>query len=220
MSTLQLPTLPLCPPAPAAEVDLSTVTVEAYVESDEDHHGEDPDYMPEDTCTSQSDDEDLVRDSADEQGDAAACEPPRKKKRNDRQKSIPPLGKPCDEEKCSKKCSKNISESRRKVILDAYWGMTTNERRSWIFHQVSRGEKHRSTTGSGHTSRRNMTYTYHYGRSHEVCKTFFLTSLEYHSKNDKPVMTALRSASLSEVASPRDKRGRHPPSNKLNKGVI
>lgn len=68
-----------------------------------------------------------------------------------------------------------------------------------------------------------MTYAYHLksddGIVHDVCKSFFLTTLGYHSKNDRLVMTVMGS-SLSAVTSPKDRRSRHDPANKLNTSPI
>lgn len=139
-------------------------------------------------------------------------------------KNFMSLGIPCDEGRCPRKCSINISCNRRQEILNEYRSMDNEERKVWVFNSVRRGLKRKNTTGPGHVSRRHMTYSYHLegedGGEYDVCKTFFLATLGYHPRNDKVIMTVLRAPSCESIALSRDRRGRHVPSNKLDTNAI
>lgn len=159
--------------------------------------------------------------SADDQDVSAGEERPQKRARTQTQrihnaKAKHPMKQGC--QKCAKDCSQHISQEKREEIWRSYWDLSYNEQKQWLFHNIKRGEIGRSTTK--HVSRRDASYTYTLkdsgGVAHVVCKTFFLETLGYHRKNDKPVVTALRNA--AEVVSPStDRRGRHRPANKLNR---
>ncbi|XP_039542041.1 uncharacterized protein LOC120489360 isoform X2 [Pimephales promelas] len=146
--------------------------------------------------------------------------PPTASERPSNNSKIPPLGVPCDINKCTKQCTIKISHDRRKEILDAYWSRNLHERKSWIFSSISKA----ATKKHSRTSRRKLTYSYHFkdenGQSHAVCKLFFIATLGYNPKNDRFITTVVQSESLESVMSSRDRRGMHVPSNKLNYGPI
>ena len=60
------------------------------------------------------------------------------------------------------------------------------DRKSFIFHMLSKDKTKRLTTGG--PSKRKYSYKYHldddHGKRHEVCKVMFLSTLGYHPKND------------------------------------
>ena len=111
-----------------------------------------------------------------------------------------------------------IPQARREEIWNSYWNMSYNERKQWMFHNVERTERGRST--KEHVSRRTCTYVYRLtdaeGVSHTVCKDFFLATLGYDRKNDKAVVTAFRT-DPGAVTPHRDKRGKHEPANKKDR---
>lgn len=160
-----------------------------------------------------------------EDGDLIS-EPPMKKPRDDPpsgDSNIPPLGAPCEKDKCKKHCTFNIAYERRRAILQAYWSASTNERKAWVFSSITKAptKKHQPPE---RTSGRKLTYSYHlkdeHGQPHEVCKVFFISTLGYHQKNDRFITTAVQSESLDAVLSSKDRRGRHSPANKLDCGPI
>ena len=122
-----------------------------------------------------------------------------------------PIWEGCDDS-CKKECSTKITTERRKEIWSGFWKLRYNERKAWLFHNIKRTTTARNTTG-GHISRRQLTYSYYLkdgsGNNHTVCKIFLLTTLWYHPKNDKAIVTAMKSESVSAVTPARDKRGLH-----------
>lgn len=176
-----------------------------------------PTYIPSQDNTG---DEVIVSPEPPKKKSRASISPPKASERPSNNSKIPPLGVPCDINRCTKQCTFNISHDRRKEILDAYWSRNFHERKSWIFSSISKA----ATKKGSRTSRRKMTYSYHFkdenGQPHEVCKLFFIATLGYHPKNDRFITTAVQSESLDSVMSSRDRRGMHVPSNKLNYGPI
>lgn len=134
----------------------------------------------------------------------------------DNQKT-PHIRKPCGL-MCKKKCTNKITESQRRDICGAYWKMTYPDRKSFIFHMLSQEQTKRHTTGG--PSRRKRSHKYHLnddkGQRQEVCKSMFLSTLGYHPKNDRLIMTVFGSTDSSGLAPPQERRGRHTPGNKLD----
>ena len=131
----------------------------------------------------------------------------------------PRMGKPCGP-KCRKKCWDKISEERRKEVFHTYWIMTYTEKRSFIFHMVSQGQTARLTSTG--PSRRRKSLAYHItddlGKPQDVCKTFFLTTLGYHLKNDRLINTVISNTTPSSLSPPQERCGKHAPFNKIGSG--
>ncbi|KTF84572.1 hypothetical protein cypCar_00020568 [Cyprinus carpio] len=127
----------------------------------------------------------------------------------------PKMGKPCGPT-CGKKCTQKIPHVRRKEIFNAYKDMSHSDKWTFVFHSVTQSLKTRFTTGG--PSRRNKTFQYHLnnslGQPQEVCKTFYLTTLGYHPKNDRVIVSV--TGNKSGAVPPPDRRGRHPPPNKID----
>ncbi len=127
----------------------------------------------------------------------------------------PKMGKPCGPT-CGKKCTEKIQHVRRKEIFDTYQGMSHSDKWAFVFHSL----KTRLTTGV--PSRRKKTFQYRLnnslGRPQDVCKTFYLTTLGYHPKNDRVIVSVTGNA--SSAVPPPDRRGRHPPANKIDLSPI
>ena len=58
------------------------------------------------------------------------------------------------------------------------------------------------------------------GGLNAVCKLFYLTTLGYNEKSDFAVMRILHSAPVESTSPVADKRGKHEPKNKLDRGDI
>ncbi|XP_018958580.1 uncharacterized protein LOC109088898 [Cyprinus carpio] len=131
----------------------------------------------------------------------------------------PKMGKPCGP-KCGKKCTEKIPHVRRKEIFDAYQDMSHSDKWAFVFHSVTQSLKTRLTTGG--PSRRNKTFQYRLnnslGQPQDVCKTFYLTTLGYHPKNDSMIVSV--TGNTSSAVPPPDRRGRHPPANKIDLSPI
>src|SRR5207244_3470990 len=73
-------------------------------------------------------------------------------------------------------------------------------------------------------SRREMSFEYSFvdstGTAEQVCKIFFLSTLGYKPTNDSAITSLMKSAPLSAISASCDKRGRHPPSNKMDEQLI
>ncbi|XP_016107651.1 uncharacterized protein [Sinocyclocheilus grahami] len=131
----------------------------------------------------------------------------------------PKMGKPCGPT-CGKKCTEKILHVRRKEIFDAYQDMSHSDKWAFVFHSVTQSLKTRLTTAG--PSRRNKTFQYHLnnslGQPQDVCKTFYLTTLGYHPKNDRVIVSV--TGNTSGAVPPPDRRGRHPPANKIDLSPI
>ncbi|XP_073700480.1 uncharacterized protein [Garra rufa] len=131
----------------------------------------------------------------------------------------PKMGKPCAPT-CGKKCTKKIPYARRKEIFNAYQEMSNSDKWAFVFHTVTQSLTSRLTTGR--PSRRNKTFKYRLnnslGQPQDVCKTFYLTTLGYHPKNDSVIVSVTGNTSGADP--PQDRRGRHPPGNKIDLSPI
>ena len=172
-------------------------------------------------------------DTAGSSGDESSASPPAKQPnrpidlninetttQNNKNQLFHPIREGCDDS-CKKECSTKITTERRKEIWSGFWKLRYNEREAWLFHNIKRTTTARNTRPTGgHISRRQLTYSYYLkdgsGNNHTVCKIFLLTTLGYHLKNDKAIVTAMKSESVSAVTPARDKRGLHEPSNKID----
>ncbi|XP_051501065.1 uncharacterized protein LOC127410071 [Myxocyprinus asiaticus] len=122
--------------------------------------------------------------------------------------------------RCGKKCSEKIPYVRRKEIFDTYQDMSHSDKWTFVSHTITQSLKKRLTTGG--PSRRSKTFQYHLNNSlgdpQDVCKPFYLTTLGYHPKNDRVIVSVIGNPSATQP--PQDRRGRHPPANKLDLSLI
>lgn len=132
------------------------------------------------------------------------------------------LKSPCNK-KCKRKCTQKITPERREEINNLYWKMTAKERKTFMFNSTKKIVKSRSTTQSKE-SRRRFTIKYYYktseGNLEEICKIFFMSTLGFNKRNDKILRTVLQNTSTKSLQAVEDKRGRHVPSNKIDKGPV
>ena len=130
-----------------------------------------------------------------------------------------PMHDPC--EGCKYDCSHNFDNSRRSAIWSSFWSQDYVGRKNWIFHTVERKPKKRKTAGD--RSKRQFSFTYYLcnddGVKIQVCKTFFLSTLGFHSKNDRFITTVMKTAKEAIFTSD-SKRGKHPPANKKDTKVM
>lgn len=177
----------------------------------EDDDVRDATYVPEDEGDNDEDSEDVNSSHIVFQEQSEASE----------QSKIPQMGKPCGP-MCRKKCIQKITEDQRKQIFTAYWNMSYSEKKSFIFHMVSQCQTIRHT--SAVPSRRTRSLKYHLnddlGQQQEVCKTTFLTTLGYHPKNDRLIVTVIGNTISSSLTPPQERRGRHTPINKIDMAPI
>ncbi|XP_044024086.1 uncharacterized protein LOC122862640 [Siniperca chuatsi] len=133
------------------------------------------------------------------------------------QNQKPEMGKPCGPT-CRKKCWGKITEERREAVHATYWNMTYHGKKAFIFSRVSQRQIGRPTSAG--PSRRSKSLSYHLtnglGQSQEVCKTFFLTTLGYHPKNDRFIQTVIGNSSPPSSTPPKERCRRHAPTNKIN----
>ena len=120
---------------------------------------------------------------------------------------------------CKNKCNIKVNLEQRRKIHEEFWQLDANTRRNFIYHRVYRSNKNQSTIG--HVSRRDSTFAYSlvHPESNEeisVCKVFFLTTLGFHPKNDAVVMSVMTATPRNASTAVADKRGKHPPSNKMD----
>ncbi|XP_016298312.1 uncharacterized protein LOC107655364 [Sinocyclocheilus anshuiensis] len=136
-----------------------------------------------------------------------------------RSQRTPKMGKPCGPT-CGKKCTEKIPHVRRKEIFDAYQDMSHSDKWAFVFHSVTQSLKNRLTTGG--PSRRKKTFQYHLNnrlrQPQDVCKTCYLTTFGYHPKNDSMIVSV--TGNTSSAVPPPDRRGRHPPANKIDLSPI
>lgn len=124
---------------------------------------------------------------------------------------------------CKFKCKNYISHERRVEINQQFWKLPPKDQKWFIFKNTSKVSKKRSTVYES-VSRRAFTFKYFLPKelgaeeaSTNVCKTFFLTTLGYNKNNDRVVRNII---TKSDLAPPEDKRGKHEPSNKINREVV
>ena len=130
-----------------------------------------------------------------------------------------PMRDPCVG--CKYDCSHNFDNSRRSAIWSSFWSQDYVGRKNWIYHTVERKPKKRKTAGD--RSKRQLSFVYYLcnddGVKIQVCKTFFLSTLGFHSKNDRFITTVMKTAKEAVFTSD-SKRGKHPPANKKDTKII
>ena len=104
------------------------------------------------------------------------------------------------------KCHSIISEDRRKLVFNFYWGLEDiTKQRQFIINSVIKPTKARYTLKS-HTSRRKDSLKYHFcldNNKVEVCKQFFLNTLAI---SERTVQTAFKKSKNGMVED--DHRGK------------
>nr|CAH7724970.1 unnamed protein product [Callosobruchus chinensis] len=127
---------------------------------------------------------------------------------------------PCSDS-CKIKCKSKISEQKRQDIHSQFWSpqKSFETRRQFIASNVEQVPLQRCRERTGERSgQRQCMNEYHFeisGRKVKICKTFFLNTL---SISKQTVETALKKKKEGGIITP-DKRGKHPPSNKISEEV-
>ena len=116
---------------------------------------------------------------------------------------------------CANRCSDHISETLRCHINSEVNHLDVEVRKQWFRTNV----KLEKAQEDG--KRRHLTWHLPTGDGgmKRVCKPFFLTTLGMKDNNDEAVRNAVLKAG-SEVVPQSDRRGRHPPANKIDRQVI
>ncbi|KAL2102709.1 hypothetical protein ACEWY4_001877 [Coilia grayii] len=116
------------------------------------------------------------------------------------------IREPCSSN-CRRKCTYKISAEQRNKTFKAYSKLTYKEKKSYVYNLI----KKLQPTTIRQVSRRNATLRYHLedemGNRHQVCKTMFLSTLGYHPKNDRLIVTLC--SGDSSVEPPEERRGKH-----------
>ena len=133
----------------------------------------------------------------------------------------PRMGKPCGPT-CRKKCWDRIPEDRRKELFQSYWNITYMEKRSFIFHTVSQQETKRQTSAGPSKRKKSLSYQFidNLGQAQDVCKTFYLTTIGYHPKNDRLIQTVIGNSTPSSLTPSQERRGKQTPPNTFNMAPI
>lgn len=125
----------------------------------------------------------------------------------------PMLCSPCDGKAKHVNCN-NISEESRKILYEKFRGMANiDDQRSFIKMHIENKPKARITRNLTE-SRRNFTVTYYLtvdSQRIKVCRRFFLATFNITDSLIRSVVAKTTAEGCLE----KDKRGKHPPPNKL-----
>lgn len=130
---------------------------------------------------------------------------------------------PCSVNACRKKCISIISENQRQQINLSFWNLTEQERRNYILASCSRlnVQKRRETDVN---YRKNNTFKYFLkdeeGKSKEVCKIFYLTTLGFHKNNDRLLHDVLSKTPKNTLQAIANKRGKTPNKYKIDDNIV
>jgi len=130
------------------------------------------------------------------------------------------IKQPCSDS-CKLQCKSKITEQKRQGIHSQFWSSQNSfeTRRQFIASNVEQVPLQRCRERTGERSgQRQCMNEYHFeidGRKVKICKTFFLNTL---SISKQTVETALKKKREGGIITP-DKRGKHPPSNKISEEV-
>lgn len=120
---------------------------------------------------------------------------------------------------CKFKCARYISEKERHETFKSFYGLDQNGKYDFIARTTKRLLKNRSTT-KDNSSRRTYTFKYMFfinNQQIEVCKTFYLTSLNI---SQKPIYNVhLKKDKVTGVPQ-RDKRGKGGNHNRISEEQI
>lgn len=124
---------------------------------------------------------------------------------------------------CIKKCTSKFSQTCREAIHKQFWSLSWKEQKSFILNTCARKEVNKKSDDSS----RNLSFIYKFsveGKNELVCKTFFLTTLGFHPKNDKVIFNVLHTdVPLSDniqLQPAKDGRGKASPPSKIDRSKI
>lgn len=107
---------------------------------------------------------------------------------------------------------------RRDCINKQFWDLQWVERRHFILSSCEKADVKRRRVKPNDNERRSLSIKYYLkdddDTSHEVCKSFFLTTLGYKKNNDRFVHYTLTNTPKGALTPPSDKRGKQPSKNK------
>ena len=107
---------------------------------------------------------------------------------SNKKSKIPPMGEPCGPKYKRQRIFQRVGK-----IWGKYREIKYKEKKTWIFHIVAQQSKKNITVGVD--SRRSRSFLYHLPNqscsAQQVCKGFFLTTLGYHPKNDRLIVTLM-----------------------------
>lgn len=135
----------------------------------------------------------------------------------------------CRGDTCKKKCSDRFSEKFREIINSNFWKMSWIEQKYFFLNNTStkkpdRPKKREKDVNEGKHYTRSKSVTYFLmdenGDKVPVCKTFFLTTLDYNKNNCKAVRNVIdsnyNSGELIPVSAVTDGRGHNPNPKKID----
>lgn len=129
-------------------------------------------------------------------------------------------------DKCKKKCIKQITIERQQEINRQYWSMNPDHQKSFITHRTTTIHvKRRSVvisadSGSGRNKTVQYSLTDSKGEVKAVCKKFFLATLGYDLKSDRILRNITLRADVKCLLPKKDNRGRHKKENKFDEEKI
>lgn len=120
---------------------------------------------------------------------------------------------------CKIKCHEKLNDDAKAEIFKNFWDLgNVDLQRGFICKHVKR---HSSARSRKEDSRRKFSQTYYLpfkGIEHKVCKLFFLKTLDISEKMTRTAL-AKSERNVACINSP-DKRGHHPPGNKLSTETV
>ncbi|CAH1969615.1 unnamed protein product [Acanthoscelides obtectus] len=122
---------------------------------------------------------------------------------------------------CKLKCRTFFTEEERNTTNHEFWKLDWKGKRTFVMNSTENRTPKRKVEGS----KKNKTFTYFLkdssGTTRRVCKIFFLTTLGYKKTNDWIIHSVWANAnSKNQLQNDLDRRGRHPPPNKLSNKII
>lgn len=117
---------------------------------------------------------------------------------------------------CRYNCNVNVSEAKRQVIFDQYWGLGNWELQSSYLNSAIVLEQPRKKIANA-VRRKSFSCQYYLGKA-RVCKEFFLKTLDISNKRITNI--ASKKKGSDTCISPRDKRGHKVPANKVVKEKV
>lgn len=122
---------------------------------------------------------------------------------------------------CHRRCKALFNKDHRTSINTQYWSMNWQERRIFVSSNVDVHDVKRRR-GSAESARKR-TFKYFLksgGTKHEVCKTFFLSTLGYDPKNDRVITNVLAKQDPMNIVPSGDKRGKHTKTPRIDRESI
>ena len=109
------------------------------------------------------------------------------------------IREPC-EISCRMHCQQKVTLERRKEIWEAFWSGTNDQKNAYILRSVKKKQKARQRSKSNKSKTKKRNYSHEYllqdelGNDQNVCRTFFLTTLGFHKKNDWAITYAFQNS--------------------------